>query len=129
MKNIDVIHELLKNNDITEKIQLVFGVPYKDSDYDNYENNEKYTNLAPITIRGIVRQISSESLVWRTYGLAETGSIEIITEKKYKEWFKNCRQIIYDGNKYEVFKEATGGRVLIESRPNNVIRIILRKRT
>jgi hypothetical protein len=128
MKKIADIHNLLTNNDFSEKIQLVFATKVASEDYDNYEKNYTYTNLAPKTIRAIVRTITSEALVWKQYGLKEIGAIEIITDAKYKSWFEKCSEVIYDKDKYSVYRDGSSTRAIIEKKPNNLIRVILQKR-
>ena len=126
-KEIVVIHELLRDIDFTEKIRLYFSTKFAGEDYDNYENNYTESYLNPIVIRGLVRNISPEALVWKQYGLSEIGSIEIIVNAKYKSWFTNVAKIEVNGDFYTVFKSGTGLRSIIQDRPNKIIRVILKK--
>jgi hypothetical protein len=128
MKKIREIHNLLKDKTYTEKIKIYFSTKSAGDDYDPYEQNYTLTNLNPKVIRGLVRFISPEALVWKQYGLQEMGAIEIITEKRYKSWFENCAKVEYADDTYTVMKENTGNRVLIQPRANDTIRVILRKR-
>jgi hypothetical protein len=127
MKKIRAIHDLINKSEFTEKIKIFFSTKTKGDDYDTYEKTYEITNLNPITIRGIVRMISPEALVWKQYGLNEIGAIEIITEYKYKKWFELCTKVEYKDDTYNVLKEATGSRAVIQARPNNTLRVILQK--
>lgn len=128
MKRIPEIKKLLANKDFSTKVQLYFSTKTMGDDYDPFSKNFSYNELSPVTVRGLVRELSPEALVWKQYGLAESGAVELITDKKYLDWFKNCTKIIIDGEIYTVFKDATGDRVQIQKRSNDVIRVILQKR-
>lgn len=128
MKKIDGVHQLLDDPDFSEKVQLVFATKTTDASFDPYSKNYTYTNLSPIVIRGLIRYISPEALVWKQYGIEEMGAIEIITKKRYKTWFENCREVIYESDKYQVLKDATGDKSIIQVRPNSMIRVVLSKK-
>ena len=59
------------------------------------------------------------------------GAKEIVCESKYRGWFESlsCNKIVIDGDEYEVFREGTGNRAIIQKRPYNLIRVVLQKRT
>lgn len=128
MKKIDEIGKILKDKDLTKKIQIIFGTKDVDDDFDPYSKNYTYLEKATHTIRGLVKQLSPEALVWKQYGLAEIGAVEIIVESKYQKWFENCVKVIIDSQTYTVFKDATGDRALIQKRSNDVIRVILKRK-
>ena len=127
MKKIELIHSLLKDSEYTEKIKLFFSTKSAGEDFDEYEKTYDYTELNPVTIRAIVRMVTPEALVWKQYGLKEMGAIEILTEEKYKKWFENCIKIEYKNDVYTVFKDSAGSRAIIQSRPNDIIRVVLMK--
>lgn len=129
MKKLIEINNLLKSSELSKKIKIFFSTKTAGDDFDPYEQNWTYTNLNPITIKAYVRQLSPTALVWREYGLKEQGAIEIITEKRYKDWFKNANKIEIDDIEYEVFREAVNQRAIITERPYNLIRIILQQKT
>ena len=129
MKKINFINNLLKSSDLTTKITIYFSSKSAGDDYDPYEANLVDTNLNPKTIKGYVREISAESLVWRPYGLKEFGAKELICEAKYENWFKIANKIEIDEEEYEVFKEGVGGRAIIQKRPFSLIKITLQKKT
>lgn len=129
MKKIEVIHELLKDKELTKKIRIYFSVQSVGDDFDPEEGNYTKTALNPITINGIVRSVSPEALVWKQYGLSETGSVEILTDKKYKTWFENCHKIEIDNDIFTVFKDTTGSRAVMQERPNDILRVVLQKRS
>jgi len=96
MKSIKFINDLIEKAEVTTKITIYFATPSYPEDYDKYEKNLTYTNLNPLSIKGYVREISPESLVWRQMGLQEMGAKEIICKEKYKDWFKKANKIVID---------------------------------
>lgn len=127
MRKSFVINNLLKNREFTTKIQIYFSTKSAGDDFDSYEKNYTYTNQNPITIKGIVTQLRASELVWKGYGLKEQGSVAIICEKRYKNYFLKANKIEIDGNEYQVFKEGTGSRSIISDRPFQLIRVILQR--
>lgn len=125
MLKVPYIRKLLKDKDFATKILLYFSTKTQAEGYDNYEENYTYSNLNPIAIYGYVTDISPEALVWKQYGLQEIGAKEILCEAKYKEWFKRANKVTIDGDIFEVYREAAGNRVIIQTRPFNTIRILL----
>lgn len=129
MKSLKFINELIEKEEFTTKITFYFATPSYPENYDKYENNLEYTNLNPLSIKGYVREISPESLVWRQMGLQEMGAKEIICKERYREWFLKTNKIVIDSDNYTVMKEGTGGNVLISKRPYGLIRVVLSKAT
>ena len=127
-RNSQIIR-LLNNSNLSTNIYLYFSTKTVGEDYDPYEKNYTYTNLNPLVIKGYVRDIKSESLTWRQFGLSEIGSKEIICEDKHEDWFKKCNKIKIDGDYYQTYKEGVGGKFLIEKRPYKLIKVIVRKIT
>ncbi len=129
MKKIRFINQILEDRDFTTKITIYFSTKTAGEDFDTYENNYTYTNLNPLTIKGIVTDISPEALVWKSYGLKEIGAKEVVCKSKYAEWFRIANKIVIDGDEFEVYKEGVGNRVIIQKRLYNLIRVVLQKRT
>lgn len=125
---IKIIHNLLKSTKLTKKVKLYFHTLTAGEDFDPEERNYTETHLNPIAIRGIVTQVSPEALVWKQYGLAETGAVEIITDSVHLNKFKICSKVVVDSDEYQVFKEGTGGKALIQERSGNLIRVILQRK-
>lgn len=128
MKRIPEIKKLLQDKDYTTKIQLIFSTKTAGIDFDPMSKNYTYSKLSPITVRGIVTELTPEALVWKQYGLAQSGAVSIVTDIKYIDWFKNCSQVIIGTDTYTVFKDATGNRVQIQKRSKDTIRVVLQKR-
>jgi len=126
-KKNSFINNLLSSKELSTKIKLFFSTRTIGEDFDSYEKNYTYNNLNPITIRGYVRDLRPESLVWRQYGLSETGAKEIICADKYIEWFKNCNKIEIDNDSYQTYKENVGNRFLITKLPFKLARVVIRK--
>ena len=124
-KKLSYINKLIKQN--STKIYIYFATKMAGDDFDPYEQNYTYTNLNPVTIKGYVRQITPEALVWKQYGLREMGAKEIICDKRYRNWFEKCNKIEINGEKFQVFKEGTGNRCIIQERPFNLIRVVINK--
>lgn len=127
MKNQFRLDALINKSEHKQKIQLYFATKTPDDDFDNYERNYTLTYMNPVTIYGIVTEISPTTLVWKSYGLSEFGSVQVLCDSKYEEWFRNCHKVVIEENTYNVFKEATGN-VLIQKRPYNMIRVTLQRK-
>lgn len=121
------ISRLLEDANFSTKIKIYFAFKTAGASYDNFEKNYTESNLNPITIRGYVRDIKAESLVWSQYGLSEIGAKEILVDARYAQWFRDASDIEIDGDSFQVYKEGVGNRVLIEIRPCQIARIILKK--
>jgi len=121
------IRNLLQNSNVATKITLYFSVQTVGADYDPYEKTYTYSNLNPITIRGYVRDVKPEALVWKQYGLSEVGAKEIICDSSYAKQFRLCNKIEIDGDSFQVYKENVGNRLLIEKRPLKLIKVIVKK--
>jgi hypothetical protein len=121
------VSELLKNRGFTTPIKIYMSHKTVGDDFDSREKNYTYSNLNPITIRGYVRTIKSESLAWKSYGFVEVGAKEIIADSKYLNYFMKANKIVIDDGEYQVFKHAVGNRAMVDKRSFNTIRVILRK--
>ena len=127
MKKLTTVIDTIRDNQFTTKIQIFMSTKAGGDDYDPYEAKFTFTNLNPITIKGYVRQISIESLIYKEYGLHQVGAVEVICEAKYKNYFLNSNKIVINDVTYQVFKEGVGNRVLIQERPYNLLRVILNR--
>ena len=128
MKNIPFVDDLFRNIEHSAKIYLYFSSTSYGTDYDPYEDNKTKTNLNPKVIRGIVNQVSPEALVYKQYGLEKMGAVSVLTKRKYKTWFEECRRIVIDNADYEVFREGVGTKAIISDRPAQLIRVILTRK-
>ena len=127
MKNIQEVHSIVKSSEFSSKIKLYLSSRSYGEDYDPETNNYTSTLRNPITIKGLVRQITPESAIWKVYGSSISGAVEIICEKKWKDSFKNCLKVEIDSEIYIVFRDTTGTNVAINDRPNNLIRVSLKR--
>ena len=129
MKRLPALSSLLtKQSDLLTKVSFYFATKSAGEDYDPYEKNWTYGNQNPQTVKMYVREIDAESLVWRQMGVQETGAVEILCDDRYKNWFTAANKIVINSDEYEVYKEATGSRAVIQKRPFKVLRVILRKK-
>lgn len=123
MKRNKELQKLLFNSEQTKKINLFFSTKEAGEDYDPQEQKYDYTALNPITIKGIVTELSPEKLVYKGYGESKVGSVEIMTDSKYKEWFKNCIAIEIEGVSYTTYKDAVGSSSIVQDITLNIIRV------
>ena len=123
------INKLLENSNFTTKVKVFFSYRSYDDDYDGYEDNVTDANLNPKTLKAYVKDVSPEALVYKQYGLHEIGAKEILCKDTYKNWFEKCAKITIDGDEYQVFKEASGNRMIITNRPFKLIRVVISRRT
>jgi len=128
MEMLKQIKKILENRNFTTKVYLYFSSRSAGDAYDKYEQNWTYTNMNPMVIKALVREVSPEALIYKHYGLENLGSKEILCEKKYKSWFENCNKIEIDSKEYQVFKEGTGQRTLIMERPTELIKVIVTRK-
>lgn len=121
------INQLINSANLSTKISIYFSSKTAGDYYDSYEKNYTYTNLNPLTIKGYVRDIKPEALVWKQYGLSEIGAKEIICEDKYGDWFRNCTKIVIDGDTYQTYKDNTGNKFIITKLPFKLIKVVVSK--
>lgn len=121
------ILKTIEHSGLNTKIQIFFSTRAVGEDYDPYEKTFTYTNQNPLTIKGYINDLTPEALVWKQYGLAESGMKEIICDKKYANWFRLCNKIKIDTDTYQVYREAVGNRFLISELPLKLIRVIVSK--
>lgn len=126
-KSSPEIKKLLNDKNLSTKIYLYMSTKTAGEDFDSEEKNYTYTNLNPVVVKGYVKDVKGEALVWKQYGLSETGAKEVICEYKYAQWFRLANKIEIDGDEFQVYKENVGNRLLIEKRPFSLARIILKK--
>jgi len=125
-KRIPTILKLIKEN--STKVEIYMSYKAAGDDFDPYEKNYTYYNTNPLMIKAYVTEVSPEGLVWKAYGLKEMGAKEIFCDSKYENWFRLCNKVKIDGDEYEVYKEGTGGRAIIQKRPHCLIRVMLQKK-
>jgi hypothetical protein len=127
-KTNKIIQRILNNSGIATDIRIFMLTKTAGDDYDPYEKNWTIGNLNPITIKGYVREISYKSLVWRQMGYEEVGAVEIICEDKYNNYFEKCAKITINDNEYEVFRNMSGGRAVIQKLYPNLLKVVLRRK-
>jgi len=123
--HIKTIRDLLKNNNYSTSIKIYLSYRSYSDDYDPETNNYTKSLLNPLVLKGYVKELSLESIAWKTYGIVNIGSKEVLCESKYKTWFENAAKIEINNEEYEIYKD--GKRCMIQERPCNLIRVILQK--
>ena len=124
-KKLRVAQDILKNNEVSSKIYMYFASKAAGDDYDPYEQHKVETNLNPIVIKGYVREINPEALVWKQYGLANIGAKEVVCDAKYDSYFRSCKKIKIDNIEYQVFKEGAGNKAILQQRPFQTMRAVI----
>lgn len=125
-RNIDIT-SLLKEKYQQTSIEFYFGTKVKQNGSDDYEMVYDTSLLnSRILKEAFTREIEAEKLVWKQYGLKELGAIEVLCDGRYESWFRNSDKTVINNREYEIFKSAASDRVLIQKRPFNMIRIIMR---
>ncbi len=124
-KKLRVAQDIYKNNEVSSKIYIYFASQMAGDDYDEYEKNKVVLNLNPIVIKGYVREINPEALVWKQYGLANIGAKEVLCDAKYDSYFRKCQKIKIDNIEYQVFKEGAGNKAIIQQRPFQTMRVVI----
>lgn len=98
------------------------------SNYDPYRNEGAVlTQKSPISVKGIVRQISGDSLIRREIGIQETGAVEVIIKERDISVIKNAEKIVYNKEEYSLYNKALGNRMQIFKRPFGFYKIIMFK--
>lgn len=98
------------------------------SNYDPYRNEGAVlTQKSPVSVKGIVRQISGDSLIRREIGIQETGAVEVIIKERDISVIKNAEKIVYDKEEYSLYNKALGNRMQIFKRPFGFYKIIMFK--
>jgi len=128
MKRVLDFQNLLRDRNLTKKVLVYFAERSYEDGYDPYENLPTYTNGNPLTFRAYVSQLSPTSLVWKGYGLKEEGSVELVCDKRFRNWLENANKIEIDGDEYQVFKEGSGRRSIITTVAFNLIKAILQRK-
>jgi hypothetical protein len=123
-----VTNLLVKRSDLLSKVSFYFATKTVGDDFDPIEKNYTYVNQNPQTVKMYVREIEAESLIWKQMGTKEAGAVELLCEERYKNWFMVANKIMVNDDEYEVYKEATGGRAIMQRRPFKMLRVILRKK-
>jgi|WetSurSiteA1Bulk_404760.scaffolds.fasta_scaffold30278_3 hypothetical protein len=128
MRKLLNYNQTLKDRDLATKVYIYCSTKTAGDDYDAYEKNYVTANLNPFVIKGYVTTISPEALVYKQYGLHNMGAIELICEDRYENALKICNKIVIDDVEYQVFREATGNKAIIQKRPYHLLRAILNRK-
>jgi hypothetical protein len=122
MKKLKDIYKTIESQEFNTKIMIYLASKVAGDDYDPVENNLRDSMLSPKSIKGYVRDISPEALVWKQYGLSNIGAKEIICRKSYRILFEKAARIVIEGNDYQVHK-GTGNKMTITERPGQLLRV------
>ncbi|MHA2012774.1 MAG: hypothetical protein ACTSWG_10445 [Candidatus Helarchaeota archaeon] len=87
----------------------------KGSNYDPYRDIGYATvNSSPIFVKGIIRQINSNTKLAKEIGHIISGSIDVLIKDKDVSLIKNAEKIKYNNNEYSIYNDALGNRVQIQ---------------
>lgn len=126
-KRFPLLDNIMKDYQYSTKVRLFFSTKTAGDDFDPYEKNYTISNLNPQTIKGYVRDVKPETLLWKQYGLHETGAKEVVCDDRYYEWFKNCRKIEIDGDSFVTIKDGVSDKALIIKTPFKLMRAVVFK--
>ncbi|HUW89202.1 MAG TPA: hypothetical protein VMV43_01645 [Candidatus Nanopelagicaceae bacterium] len=121
-KRIDIF-SLLRNEGKLEKVIIFPGVSVEN---DPVEHTVDTTFLNPITIDALIRDVSSEALIWRYYGLIPSESKEILVEKQHTNLFRIGKKIKIRNNYYKTYRDESKG-FAIKERGDYTVVILERK--
>ena len=98
------------------------------ANYDPYrEEGGVVVQKSPLSVKGIVRQISGDSLIRREIGIQEVGAVEVIIKERDISVIKNAEKIVYNKDEYSLYHKALGSRMQIFKRPFGFYKIIMFK--
>lgn len=111
----------------SKKIQVFLrGSKGKGSYFDPFrETGYTETTRNPIFMNAMIKQISPNSLILRSFGLAETGALYIIIKDSDLNLVKLSQRIVIDNIEYYVFHDAVGGKLQIIDAPFGHKRVII----
>jgi hypothetical protein len=125
MKKIHEQDQILKDRDYNTKVIVYMSTRTEGDDYDPYENNKRFSNLNPITVFALVRDITPETAYYKNYGVHQGGVKELICDARFRTAFENANKVVVDGVEYQLFKDATGANAQITSRAGKKIRVVV----
>jgi hypothetical protein len=117
------LFNLLRNEGKLETLHVYQAI---ETVNDPYEKTKTLTNMNPLPIKGLIRQVSFEALHWKYYGLIPVGSIEVIAEKKYLTLFRTADKIKYKDDFFKCYKDDAQGFAILE-RQDYVVVILAKK--
>ena len=105
------------------KLTKVLVYPATETVDDPFEKTTTKSFLNPIAIDALVKDISQEGLRWKFFGTLQSGSKQVIVEKKYKETFKTADKIKIGTDYYKTWKDDLKSFGII-SRENYIVVIL-----
>jgi hypothetical protein len=131
-KYIKDFQSLMTKDYTATKIKLSFPFHTYEEGYDPYEDNATLVNLNPKTIKGYIHNLTPEQLIYKQYGLSNTGAVEIVVEDKYYNWFKIANKIEIDDVEYRTMRvgnaEGTSSNpkgTIVAKRAFKMVRLVL----
>jgi hypothetical protein len=104
----------------------VFVYPVVQRVIDADEGTTTDTLLNPVPIKAVVSEMSPGTLKWKYWGNLPSGSIRIITEKKWYTLFLIAGKILYNGKSYYIWQDDAK-RFSITNREDYILVICARK--
>jgi len=87
------------------KLTKVYVYPSIERETDPYEHTKESSYLNYTTIKGLVREISPESLHWKYFGQIPMKSKELICQKKWKNTLMLADKIKIADDYYKTYKQ------------------------
>jgi len=95
-------------------------------------NFDKFRNVAhdettqnPLFVDAMIANVSPNSLIIRSFGLAETGALYLLIKSNDLPLIKLSQRIVIDNIEYYIFNDAIGGKLQIFDRPFGYKRVII----
>jgi hypothetical protein len=105
------LFNLLRNEG---QLKTLYVYAAQEVETDPYEHTKDLVMANPLPVKGLIRQVSWESLKWKYPGLIPSKSIEVIVEKKYLTHFKTADKIKYEDNFYSCCKDDSKNFMIME---------------
>jgi len=83
------------------------------------------TTQNPLFVDAMVANVSPNSLILRSFGLAETGALYILIKDNDLPLIRLSQRIVINNIEYYVFNDAIGGKLQVFERPFGYQRVII----
>jgi len=97
------LDELIKSNG-----KIIWLYLSKEISEDPEEESKTITVFNPITIRGLLNDLTSASVQWKMPGTGVVQGKEIVCDKKYRNTIEMAYKLKIDGNEYVGWKDNSG---------------------
>lgn len=93
---------------IRQEGKIIYIYLSKEISVDPEEDDKLQVCYNPVSIKGLVSDLTSAQMSWKTPGLSETQGKEIICDKKYRNSIEQSFKLRIDGDEYVSWKDNSG---------------------